>query len=194
MELSKIGQIIRTLRTEQQLTQHQLAAALGVTDQAVSKWECGLGCPDLSTLPALAQQLGISVDYLLAAEPAEQRNFHTSLRNPSFYFCPKCGNWISAINSASLSCCGRSLSPLTHQKLDELHKLNLDRVEDEWFITSSHPMEKEHHLAFAVLVTGDQILTLKRWPEWDFQLRLPSRSHGFLYWYCTQHGLFRQVI
>ena len=67
-------------------------------------------------------------------------------------------------------------------------------MEDEWFLTSPHPMEKGHHLSFAALVTGEQVTLLRRWPEWDFQVRLPRRGHGLLYWYCTQHGLFRQLL
>ena len=194
MDPTTIGQNIRALRTAQNLTQHQLASALGITDQAVSKWECGLGCPDVSFLPTLAQFFGISVDHLLTSESVAQNRSSGSMRTPSFYCCPQCGNWICSVSSASISCCGRPLPPLVPQKPDELHRLELTPVEDEWFITSSHPMEKEHWLAFAVLVTGDQIQTVKRWPEWDFQLRFPRRGHGFLYWYCSRHGLFRQTI
>ena len=42
MDQTKIGSLIRTLRTEQGMTQLQLAQALGVTDRAVSKWERGV--------------------------------------------------------------------------------------------------------------------------------------------------------
>lgn len=55
-------------------------------------------------------------------------------------------------------------------------------------------MEKSHYLSFVALVNGDQATVIKRWPEWDFQARFPKRGHGMLYWYCTQHGLFRQAI
>ena len=116
------------------------------------------------------------------------------MRNLSFYVCPQCGNLITATGTPNLSCCGRTLLPLTAQKPDEEHRLCVEPVEDEWFLTSDHPMEKSHYLSFAALVTGEQATIVKRWPEWDFQLRLPRRGHGLLYWYCTKHGLFRQVI
>ena len=61
-------------------------------------------------------------------------------------------------------------------------------------ITSGHPMEKGHCLSFLALVTGERATVMKCWPEWDLQQRIPRRGHGMLYWYCTQHGLFRQVL
>ena len=53
MDTNLIGTLIRRLRTEHKLTQRQLALQLNVSDKAVSKWERGLGCPDVSLLPAL---------------------------------------------------------------------------------------------------------------------------------------------
>ena len=50
--------MIRRLRRELGLTQLQLAGRLGVSDKAVSKWERGLGSPEVSTLPRLSQVLG----------------------------------------------------------------------------------------------------------------------------------------
>lgn len=93
-----------------------------------------------------------------------------------------------------MSCCGRTLDALPVQKPDDAHKLVLSPVENEWFLTTVHPMEKEHYLSFAALVTGKQVIVIKRWPEWDFQVRFPKRGHGMLFWYCTQHGLFRQPL
>ena len=116
------------------------------------------------------------------------------MKNLKFYVCPVCGNLMTASGSPALSCCGRVLEPLAHQKPDAEHTLNVETVEDEWFLTAAHPMEKGHHLAFAALVTGERVILSKHWPEWDFQLRLPRRGRGMLYWYCTRHGLFRKPI
>lgn len=63
-----IGTIIMRLRKEHGMTQEQLANALGITFQAVSKWENGVSSPDLSTLPLLADLFGVSVDALLGRE------------------------------------------------------------------------------------------------------------------------------
>ena len=68
MDQVKIGNFIAFLRKEKNLTQHQLADALGVTDRAVSKWENGRGLPDLSLLVPLCETLGISVNELLCGE------------------------------------------------------------------------------------------------------------------------------
>src|SRR5699024_7548772 len=55
------------------MTQQQLADALGVTNKAVSKWERGLGLPDITALPQLAAALQVSVDELLAGGEKQPR-------------------------------------------------------------------------------------------------------------------------
>lgn len=194
MDATKTGQLIRTLRTELAMTQNSLASQLNVTEQAVSKWERGLGCPDVSLLPRLAQILGVPMEKLLSGSLESQKPNGGSTRQIRFYVCPRCGNLMTSFGSAVLSCCGRSLEPLEAQKPDEGHRLIIESVEDEWFVTADHPMEKSHYISFAALVTGDQLLLVRRWPEWDFQARLPQRGHGLLFWHCSQHGLFRQVL
>ncbi len=194
MDQNKTGQLIRALRLECSMTQRALADLLGVTDRAVSKWERGLGCPDVSLLPSLSQALGVPMEGLLAGTLEEQEPDGGSMRNLKFYVCPQCGNLTTATGPAALSCCGRTLAPLVPQKPDEDHRLRLEQVEDEWYLTAPHPMEKGHFLSFAALVGGEQVTVVKRWPEWDFQVRLPRRGHGMLYWYCTTHGLFRQAL
>lgn len=51
------------------MTQQELAEKLQITDKAVSKWERGLACPDISLLPQIAQIFGITVDDLLDGTP-----------------------------------------------------------------------------------------------------------------------------
>lgn len=63
-----MGEIISTLRKEQNMTQKELAAKLNLTDKAVSKWERDVACPDTQTIPRLAEILGISVEELLNAK------------------------------------------------------------------------------------------------------------------------------
>ena len=60
-----IGKRIAALRKEKGLTQEELATHMGVSPQAVSKWENDQTCPDISALPKLARLLGVSVDELL---------------------------------------------------------------------------------------------------------------------------------
>ena len=59
MNQVKTGGLIRAARLKNGMTQLQLAEKLSVSDKAVSKWERGCGCPDLSTLPLLADVLGM---------------------------------------------------------------------------------------------------------------------------------------
>lgn len=60
-----IGSRIKLLRTQRRLTQEQLALTLGVTPQAVSRWEVEHSYPDLELLPAIAKYFSVSTDFLL---------------------------------------------------------------------------------------------------------------------------------
>ena len=64
-----LGQRIALLRRQKDMTQETLAEALGVSAQAVSKWENDASCPDILLLPQLARLLDVSVDALLSGEP-----------------------------------------------------------------------------------------------------------------------------
>ena len=61
MNNQKIGDFIKELRKEKDLTQKELADKLNITDRAVSKWERGLNCPDIFLLDDLSQILDVSV-------------------------------------------------------------------------------------------------------------------------------------
>ena len=65
MKKKTTGEMIATLRKEHNMTQLQLAEKMGVTDKAVSKWERDLSCPDIGSIPRLAEIFGISVDELM---------------------------------------------------------------------------------------------------------------------------------
>lgn len=74
MAKQTMGEIISNLRRERGMTQKDLADKMGVTDKAVSKWERDLSCPDISSLPRLAEALGTSVNVLMDVKPeAEQK-------------------------------------------------------------------------------------------------------------------------
>ena len=68
----EMGKEIRRLRNERGLTQEALAAALNVTAQTVSKWECGNSIPDVQLLPEIAVYFGVSIDQLFAMSPEQQ--------------------------------------------------------------------------------------------------------------------------
>lgn len=67
-EPQKIGRFILELRKSHQMTQKELAERLNITDKAVSKWERGLSCPDISLLSSIAEIFGISTGELLNGE------------------------------------------------------------------------------------------------------------------------------
>lgn len=71
MNYEKIGEFIAARRKVKDLTQNELAKKVGVTDKAVSKWERGLGCPDVSILEVLANELDVSVLELLKGREIE---------------------------------------------------------------------------------------------------------------------------
>ena len=60
-----LGALIAQTRKEKGMTQLELAEKLGVTDKAVSKWERELSCPDIQSLPTLAEALGLSLEELM---------------------------------------------------------------------------------------------------------------------------------
>lgn len=68
----KIGTIIKQLRAENNITQDQLATALGVSPQAISRWESEGGYPDIELLPALADFFSVSTDQLLGYKLSER--------------------------------------------------------------------------------------------------------------------------
>ena len=71
MNYDKIGSFIALKRKEKGLTQKDLALKLGVTDKAVSKWERGLGCPDVSILEILSKELDVSILEILKGRMIE---------------------------------------------------------------------------------------------------------------------------
>ena len=76
-----LAETLRNLRREKGVSQEKLAAYLGVSFQAVSKWETGGGCPDISLLPEIACFYGITVDELLQVEKLDEQRLYESYRS-----------------------------------------------------------------------------------------------------------------
>ena len=193
MDCSKVGGVIAQIRKEKNLTQKQLADQLNISDRTISKWERGLGCPDVSLLVELSQLLNVNIKDILSGDLVSNECVVGNMKNTKYYVCSLCGNLVFSTGSASVSCCGRVLEALTPQKPTEEHRLNIEVVEDEWFITSDHPMNKEHFISFVAFATGDRIQVIKQYPEWNLQTRISRRGHGMFLWYCTKDGLFYQL-
>lgn len=194
MQNIKIGSIIRVLRIEKEMTQKQLADKMNISDKTISKWERGLGCPDISLLAELSNILGVDLGVLLSGELVTNNLIGGNMKKTKYYICNVCHNISLCTGNAEVSCCGRKLEEQTMQKADESNKLSIEVIEDDWFITSSHPMNKDHYISFVAFATGDRIQIIKQYPEWDMQLRVPKRGHGMLLWYCIKHGLYYQLV
>ncbi|MCL2216508.1 MAG: helix-turn-helix domain-containing protein [Defluviitaleaceae bacterium] len=66
--MASLGSRISEYRRQRNITQEQLAEIMGVTSQAVSKWENDISCPDIGVMPQLADYFGVSLDRLLRGE------------------------------------------------------------------------------------------------------------------------------
>ena len=79
-DVAKLGVRIAQLRKERNLTQDALSQKLGVSPQAVSKWETGIGCPDIALLPVIADAFGVTINDLFCDDmtpigAVEEENF-----------------------------------------------------------------------------------------------------------------------
>ncbi len=194
MDNVKIGNLIHRLRKEKGMTQLQLAEILHISDKTVSKWERGLGCPDVSLLADLSRVFGVDLEKLLSGQLDANEERGGNMKKLNFYVCPECGNVITAMTDAGISCCGKKLKALEPAKAAEEEKLSVEIMENDYYISSHHPMAKEHYISFVALLTGDSLILKKQYPEWDLQVRIPGRAHGKLIWYCTEHGLLYQLV
>jgi len=194
MNCDKIGKLIYNLRKEKDMTQKQLADLMNISDKTISKWERGLGCPDVSLLPELSQILRVNIEEILSGNIELNETIGGNMKKITFFVCPQCNNLMTATGDANISCCGKKIEAFVAAKANENHVLNIEPVEDELYISSSHQMEKEHYITFVAYATGDRVLIVKQYPEWNMQFRFHKLGHGKLYFHCSNHGLFYQLI
>ncbi len=74
MSNKTLGEMISSLRKEKNMTQNDLAEKMNVTDKAVSKWERNLSCPDVNSIPKLAEVLDVSVEELLNSQTKQENS------------------------------------------------------------------------------------------------------------------------
>lgn len=83
-----LGQAIKKLRTDRQMTQDQLSSSIGVSVNAISQWELGKSMPQKTTIEKLCRAFGIPVSYMLMAAieeqdiPEEKRVLYRALLEP----------------------------------------------------------------------------------------------------------------
>lgn len=77
MDAQKLGAFIATTRKEKGMTQRELAERLNVTDKAISKWERGLGLPDIKMIEPLSKVLGVTILDIMRGERSSQEMIPT---------------------------------------------------------------------------------------------------------------------
>ena len=190
------GTIIKTHREARKMTQAELAAILGVSDKAVSKWETGRGYPDITLIEPLARALGLSAIELLSGENVINKNRSFNMNKTKIYVCPMCGNIITAAGEAVISCCGIVLPALEAEQASERcpFPLKVEIVEDEYYVSIEHPMEKEHYISFFLSANDSRIELKKLYPEGAAEARFKIRDTRDIYYYCNKHGLYIKKI
>lgn len=192
MNNEKIGALIAQLRKEKGLTQQELAERLHLSNKTVSKWECGQGTPDASVWDTLADVLGADLQKLLQGELAPKKPDVGRIDKLRFYVCPSCGNIITSTTKGEFFCCGRRLEPLTAVMAEEADKPTIEDFDNDYYVSFAHPMQKDHYLQFVAYVADDRSMTVRLYPEQEAAIHLPvMRGRGWLYYYCTQHGLMK---
>lgn len=190
MDCNKIGKMILSLRKEKNMTQKKVANTLNISDKTISKWERGLGCPDVSLLSELSDLFGVNIEKILLGDLNPNDADGGNMKRIKFYVCPNCNAVITNTGEAEISCCGRKLEPLTAKPEDDTHKLKIEEIEEDYYITFEHEMSKSHYISFVAYVMYDRILLLKLYPEQGAEVRFPKMRRGKLYFYCSQHGLW----
>lgn len=190
MDMTKIGELLCRLRKEKGMTQREAAERLRCSDRTISKWERGIGLPEISLLPEVSALYGVDMEKLLEGNLAEKERNPGNMKRMEFVRCEHCGNLFWNTGGGEISCCGRRLSPLQAQPMDSLHEVRIEESETEYYITFSHEMTKEHSIAFAALVSWDRSTVVRLYPEQAGEVHLPRQRRGEFYLCCTRHGLF----
>ena len=184
------GNTIKTLREKNKMTQLQLADKLGVSDKTVSKWETGKGYPDITLLEPIAEAFQVSVTELISGNTIQNANVSANMMRSKFYVCPVCGNVIHSMGEAVIQCHGIVLSALEAEPADEHHKISVEVVEDEYYVTVDHPMTKDHYISFLAAASSDSMQTVKLYPEWNAEARFKMSCVRKVFFYCNRDGLY----
>ena len=150
MDYDKIGKLILSLRKEKNMTQKKLADAMNLSDRTISKWERGVGCPDISLLNKLSEIFGVNIEKILSGDLYPNDKEAGNMRRVKFYVCPTCNNVLFSIGKAEVFCCGRKLLVLAAEAKSENHSMNIEEIENDYFITIDHEMTKSHYINMQV--------------------------------------------
>ena len=144
MDNIKVGRLIAQLRREKDLTQQNIADALSISNKTVSKWECGLGLPDVSLWSDLSTIFGVDMAQMMEGEITPNRPDMGNLNRIKFYVCPTCNNVLTSTGSASIHCCGKKLEQAVPQENEQTPAITVEQIDVDYYITFDHEMTREH--------------------------------------------------
>jgi desulfoferrodoxin (superoxide reductase-like protein)/DNA-binding XRE family transcriptional regulator len=177
------------------MTQKDLADKLNLSDRTISKWERGLGCPDVSLLNELSQILGVNIEKILVGELTPNDKAGGNMNKTKFFVCPSCGNVLFSTGEADISCCGRKLAALEIVKAENTHHaMVVEEIENDYFITIDHEMTKTHSISFVAFIGYDRVLIVKLYPEQNAEVRFPIMPGVKLLAFCNRHGLWERKV
>jgi DNA-binding XRE family transcriptional regulator len=177
------------------MTQKDLADRLNLSDRTISKWERGLGCPDVSLLNGLSQVLGVNIEKILDGDLTPNDKAGGNMKKVKFYICPSCGNVLFSTGEADISCCGRKLVELESVKAGIVnHSMVVEEIENDYFITIDHEMTKTHYISFVAFIGYDRVLIVKLYPEQNAEIRFPKMPGSKLLAFCNEHGLWERKV
>lgn len=194
MDCQKVGAVIKKYRLEKKMTQIQLAQGLNISDKAVSKWENGRGCPDISLISELSRILGVDIFAILEPDSASLSERKTEMKNCRFFICPKCKTVSMSLGNTQICCCNQTLTALEAKKAQEDQRLDVALSDGERYVTSNHPMTKEDYIWFVAFLNGENLSVCKQYPEWNFSARFIGSGSGRLFWYSPKTGLLYQYV
>jgi len=188
------GAVIKELREKNNLTQLELSEKLHVSDKTISKWETGRGYPDISLLEPIAAVFGISITELISGNAISNTNVSANMLRTQFYVCPVCGNVVTSTGELAINCHGIQLKPELAEAEDENHSIQIEKIEDEYFVHVDHEMTKSHYISFIAALSSDGIQIVKLYPEGAPEARVKIRGVKKIIYYCNQDGLFCKII
>ena len=139
----------------------------------------------------MASALGVSVAELLAGADVSNANRSANVLRSKFYVCPMCGNVLTAMDEAVVSCCGIALPPLEAERAEGEHAIDIEFVEDELYVSLAYPMSKGHYMSFIAAVSPGRVQVVKLYPEGDAAARFKKTGVRDVLIYCNRYGLFR---
>ena len=192
--VESLAKALKGHRERCRMTQEFVAESIGVSRQAVSKWETGRGYPDVTLLEPLAAVFRVSVAELLSGKAVTNTNISANMRRSHFYICPVCGNILHSMGQAAVSCHGIALPPLAAEEPDAAHTITLEAVEDEYFVSVRHEMSRTHYISFLAAVSDDRLQLIRLYPEGNAEARIQRRGVQTIYACCNRDGLFKLTV